>query len=263
MALPPQSGDTFLREVDENLRRDEFQGLVKKYSGWLIAALVLFLAGIGGWLYWQDRQRAKAAEHSEILAQTYSDAGARKLATVPQRLDTLASEGGDVVKATALFARAAVALDQNDRKLAVAKYRQIVDDDGLPDPYRDLAQLRSTMLEFDSLKPEEVIARLEPMAKSGQPWFGSAGELVAMAYLKQGKEELAGPLLAAVAKDDTVPQSLRSRTRQLAGLLGYDAVVDVDETLTQLQQERAAPGAAAPAGTPAAPAAAPADGAAQ
>jgi len=94
-----------------------------------------------------------------------------------------------------------------------------------------------------------VIDRLKPLATPGNPWFGSAGELVAMAYLKQGRKELAGPLFAAIAKDEDVPQTLRSRTRQIAGQLGYDAVVDVDETLAEMRED---------AGAPAAPAAAPA-----
>jgi hypothetical protein len=50
--------------------------------------------------------------------------------------------------------------------------------------------------------------------------------MVGMAYLKLGKNDLAGPLFAAVSKDKTVPDSLRNRTRQMAGLLGVDAVED-------------------------------------
>ena len=223
MALPPQSNDTFLREVDENLRRDELQDFVKKYGAWLTGGLLLLLAAVGGWLYWQERQRSEAAEQSEVLAQVYTDVGASKLATVPQRLDGLAAEGGDVVRASALFARAAVAIDQNDRNLALSKYREIMGDKDLAQPHREAALLRATMLEFDSIKPEDVIARLEPLAKPGLPWFGSAGELTAMAYIKQGKRLEAGRLFAAVAADKQVPDSIRARAVQIAGTLGVDA----------------------------------------
>ena len=46
-----------------------------------------------------------------------------------------------------------------------------------------------------------------------------------------------GPLFAAIAQDEEVPQSLRSRTRQLAGLLGYDAVDDVDAALAEARRD--------------------------
>ena len=223
MALPPDSGDSFLREVDENLRRDQMRDFGKIYGGWLFAAVVLFLASVGGWLYWQDRQRADAAEDSEALAQVYTDIGANKMTTVPQRLETLADNGGNVVRASALFARAAVAIEQNDRKLAAATYQKIAADEDLAKPYRDLGLIRATFLEFDSIKPEDVIARMQPLAKAGEPWFGSAGELTAMAYLKQGKKTEAGRLFAAVAGDRKVPDSSRSRAAQIAGTLGVDA----------------------------------------
>ena len=64
---------------------------------------------------------------------------------------------------------------------------------------------------------------MEPLAKAGTPWFGSAGEITAMAYLKQGKTTEAGRLFAAIAGDKDVPQSIRARTAQIAGTLGVDA----------------------------------------
>lgn len=223
MALPPDSSDTFLREVDENLRRDQLRDMAKKYGWLLIVALVLFLAAVGGWLYWQERQRSEAAEKSEVLAQVYADIGTGKLGTAPQRLDALANEGEGAVRASALFTRAAVALEQNDRSTAISQYRQIAGDDDLPTAYRDLAQVRATSLEFDALKPEQVIERLQPLAKPGNPWFGSAGELVAMAMVKQGKRTEAGRLFASIAADQQVPDSIRARSVQIAGTLGVDA----------------------------------------
>ena len=42
--------------------------------------------------------------------------------------------------------------------------------------------------------------------------------------MKMGKNDLAGPMFAAMAKDEKVPQSIRSRARQMAGVMGIDAV---------------------------------------
>jgi hypothetical protein len=223
LALTPDSGETFLREVDENLRRDQLRGMARRYGGWGIAAVILLLVAVGGWLFWQDKQQRDAAADSEILAQIYSDIGAGKTATVPQRLDALARDGEGAVRASALFTRAALAIEQNDRKLATAKYHEIAADDDLSAPYRDLALIRATSLEFDAIKPELVIARMEPMAKPGNPWFGSAGELTAMAMIKQGKKTEAGRLFAAIAADRQAPDTIRARAVQIAGTLGVDA----------------------------------------
>ena len=60
MALPTDPADTFVREVDENLRRDQLRETAERYGKWIIAGLVIFLAAIGGYLYWQHRQDQQA-----------------------------------------------------------------------------------------------------------------------------------------------------------------------------------------------------------
>ena len=232
MALTPDTGETFLREVDENLRRDQLRDIGKRYGPLIIGAVVLFLAAVGGWLYWQDRQARRAQADSETLAAIYGDIAAQKVATVPQRLQPLGESGNAVISATARLAQAAVALEKNDRSTALAKYKEVAADDGLPSAYRDLGTIRATALEFDSLKPEQVIERLAPLAKRGEPWFGSAGELTAMAYLKQGQKAKAGQLFAAIAADQQVPPTIRTRAVQVAGTLGVDATASLP-TLNQ------------------------------
>ncbi|HEX4762548.1 MAG TPA: tetratricopeptide repeat protein [Sphingomicrobium sp.] len=223
MAQPPDITDTFVREVDENLRRDRMNELARKYSGWITAVLILFLGAVGGFIYWQNHRVEQSGKQVEQLSQVFADVGSGKTSAAPKQLDELANSGSKAVRASALFTRAALALQQNDVKLATAKYREIAGDDGLPKPYRDAALIRQTALEFDSLKPEEVIARLRPLAEPGNPWFGSAGEMTAMALIKQGKKGEAGQLFARIARDKQVPETLRARSVQIASTLGVDA----------------------------------------
>lgn len=223
LALPPDSTETFIREVDEDLRRDQAREFARTYGGWLIGAVILLLAAIGGYIYWQNRQQEQAAAQSEELSAILTDIGAGNLTTAPARLDAMAAKGNDGYRASALLTRAALAIQQRDLKLAAAKYHEVATDDGLPQPYRDLATIRAAAIEFDNLKPEEVVARLQPLAKPGNPWFGSAGEMTAMAMLKQNRKAEAGRLFAQIAADKAVPESIRSRAVQIAGTLGVDA----------------------------------------
>jgi len=223
LAQPPDISETFVREVDENLRRDQLEDFFKRYGTLLIVAVVLFLAASGGFIWWKQHQVQRSAAQVEKLAAIYKDIGSGKTDQAPQQLDELAKSGSKAVRASALFARAALALQQNDAKLAVATYKSIADESGLPQAYRDAALVRQTALEFDQIQPGDVIARLEPLSKPGQPWFGSAGEMTALALAKQGKRQEAGQLYAAVGKDPGVPQTIRARAIQVAGSLGVDA----------------------------------------
>ena len=223
MAQPPDTTENFVREVDENLRRDRARDFFRKNGTWVALGVVLFLAACGAIIWYQQHRVRVAEEHVEQLASIYKDVGTGNTSKVPQQLDDLSQSSSKGVRATALFIRAAVALQQNDQKLATETYKKINEDSGLPDAYRNAALIRQTALEFDHLKPQDIISRLEPLAKPGEPWFGSAGEMTALALIKEGKKKEAGELFASMAKDKTVPDAIRNRSIQIAGSLGADA----------------------------------------
>jgi hypothetical protein len=222
LAEPPEYNETFLREVDENLRRDQLRDFGKRYGGWLIAAIALFLIASGGFIWWQQHNVQLSQKHVEQLAEIFKDIGSGDTSAAPKQLDDLSQSSSKGVRATAMFTRAALAIQQNDLKLATAKYREIAGDSSLPQPYRDAALIRQTALEFDSLQPQQVISRLEPLAKPGNPWFGSAGEMTALALIKQGQPAQAAQLFAALARDRSVPDAIRARSVQIASTLGVD-----------------------------------------
>ena len=195
----------------------------KSYGKWVALGVVLFLAAVGGWIYWQEQRKREASEQSEQLHSLLTDLAAGRTQTVPQRVAQLETSHSDVVRASAMLTDAAVALEQNNRSAAIAKYRELAGDKDIAEPFRDVATVRLTALEFDTIKPEEVVTRLQPMAKAGHPWFGSAGEMTALALMKQNKNAEAGRLFAAIAADSQVPSSIRSRAVQVAGTLGVDA----------------------------------------
>ena len=180
-------------------------------------------AGVGLWLYWQDRQRQQAAADSEALAAVIDDIGQTRLETVPQRLDRLARDGTEATRASAVLTRAAVALQQGDRAAAAKLYAQVAADGSLAQPWRDVAVVRSVAIQFDGLKPDEVIGRLAALAKPGNAFFGSAGEMTATALLAKGDRAGAARMFAAVAADRGVPDSIRARAVAIAGSLGIDA----------------------------------------
>ena len=82
-----------------------------------------------------------------------------------------------------------------------------------------VATIRQTALEFDSMKPEAIVARLKPMAVPGNAWFGSAGEMTALAYARMEKPALAAKMFEDMAKDDKVPESIKARAKAMASSL--------------------------------------------
>lgn len=212
-----------MREVDDAVRQDQLRSFWRRYGLWIAGLLVLGLLAFAAWLYWDHRSSRVSAEVSEEIAKVL-DVVAVGGAPDAKAVDALSQADQPGYRAAALLAKGAAAADKGDMKGAIAVYRAMAADRKLDQPYRDLALIKQTSAEFDQLKPEDIVARLKPLAVAGNPWFGSAGEMVAIAYMKMRKPELAGPIFAAVAKDQGVPSTVRSRARQMAGLLGVDAV---------------------------------------
>jgi hypothetical protein len=224
LALRPVDNESFYREVDEELRRDQMKTYWERFGKLAIAGVVLVLALIGGFIWWQNQKEVKAGESSETLVAAFDDVAAgRKKAAVP-KLDGLIKSGSDGHRAAALITKADLAIEADDLKGAAALFKQVADDEGLAQPYRDLALVRMTAVELDTLAPQAVVDRLKGLAVAGNPWFGSAGEMVALSYIRLNKPKEAAGIFAAMAKDKKLPDTLRSRATQMAGSLGVDAV---------------------------------------
>lgn len=223
----PIDNETFYREVDEELRRDELLGYWKRYGKLMIAGVILFIAAIGGVIWWMNQREVNAGSRGETLIAAFDDIATGKKADAQAKLDQLSKSGVEGYRAASLLTQADIASDGGQTDKAVGLFKQVADDSSLAQPYRDVATVRMTALQFDKLPPQQVVDRLKPLAVPGGAWFGSAGEMVASAYLKLNRPQEAGKLFAAIAKDKKVPESLRARAVQMAGSLGVDAVQDV------------------------------------
>jgi hypothetical protein len=218
--------DTFLREVDDALREDQLRSLLRTRGAPIAAVIIGGLIGLAGYLWYAEHQKALVEGQGETYTMALDQLQAGRTQTAVQTMAPLAKDGNPGYRAAVKLIDAGIAQQQSKDTEAAKTFAAIAADSALPGPYRDLAAIREVATNFDKLAPQVVIDRLRPLALPGKAWFGSAGELVAQAYLKQGKAEAAGALLASIAKDKTVPDSLRRRTRQLAGQLGVDAVED-------------------------------------
>ena len=241
MALKPDDGETFLREVDEELRKEQMSNFVTRYGWLLFGGLLLFLGGIGGWLWWQSRQADLAAGEGQTLIEALDAAEAGNRAAAQAKAGSLAESDIEGYRAAALFTRANTQISAGNAPAAVATLRQIAADESLDESYRQAALVRQTALEFDALRPQEVVRRLRPLAGEGSAWLGSAGEMVGIAYLKMNRPDLAGPVFARVGRDRNVPGTIRTRAIQMAGSLGVSGLEE--------EAASAAPTPALPAAT--------------
>ena len=224
MALTPTDNEAFLREVDENLRRDQMTGLARKWGMAIAAIVVVGLVALAAFLWWQNHRNQQAGVEGEQLAQVMSDVDIGRAQPTDPRLVALTNSRRDGYRAMARLTQAGITA-KTDPAAGATNYQAIANDAGLPQAIRDLALVRAITLQFDSIPPAEVVARLKPLTVANNPWFGSAGELTGMAYLKMNRKDLAAPLFAAIARAPDVPVGLRGRAAGMATALGQSVNV--------------------------------------
>lgn len=192
----------------------------RRYGIWIAAAVAALLIAAGAWLFLDHRREQAEATRGEAYDAAMQRVAKHQFGQAEAALDKVALGGADGYTAMARFALGNIRLARGDKAGAAAKFAQIVNDPKLAQPYRDLALVRQTAAEFDTLKPDAVIQRLGTLANPDSPWFGTAGEMLAAAYLKAGRRAEAAKLYARIGEaGERAPESIRQRARELAKTL--------------------------------------------
>ncbi len=207
--------DALLREVDEELRREQLEKLWKRYGNWFIAfsfGIVAAVAGYKGWQYYQTRQAQAAGEAYasalDLLVTGKGEEGRLKLASL--------AEGSH--KGAATLARMKLAaLDAKAGKTedAIALYEKVEKDETLDLPLRNAARIRHAWLIVDSADRESLKKLLGGLDVPGSPWRAAAWEILALSSWRAGDLITARNLAEKILLDPETPPGARQRARIL------------------------------------------------
>jgi hypothetical protein len=209
------------REVDEDLRREQFKKLWAKYQGLIIGAALLIVLGVGGWRayeWWQARLAAEAGTSFES-AMALGEAG--KHSEAEAILQQLMKDGTPAYRDLAAL-RHAAELATHDPKAALAAYQEIVNGGSVEPVLRDLASLRAAAILIDQSDFASAQKLLQPLAAAGQTYRHTARELLAIAAWRSGDAEALKRLSTMTLLDPETPLSTRSRIEVLVALGAAD-----------------------------------------
>ena len=205
-------------EVDEEVRREQFKKLWDKYSIYIIAAAILFVAGIGAWRGYQWWEAKKAAEDGAAFeaAVTLSEAG--KHAEAETAFEKLAAQSPAGYRMLASL-RAAAELAQRDPQAAVKEYDALAADSALSRTMQDIASLRAAMLQVDTASLADMQQRLGPLAEPDHAFRHTARELLALSAWRNGDIAAARRYIDIIVTDAGTPPGTRGRIDVLSSLI--------------------------------------------
>jgi hypothetical protein len=206
------------REIDEELRRDNFLKLWQRYGRYVIAAVVAVLAIAGGIVAWRNHQLAQRQAQSVRYAAALSLLHEGKDGEAAKLFASVA-EGGGGYGQLSVFEAADLAAKSGDRKTAIADYDKLAASSDLDPELRQMATLQSVMTGFADTDPQAVIEKLKPMTDPGSPWHATALELTAAARLKSGDKAGALETYKKLADDLAAPEGVRTRAAEMTAVL--------------------------------------------
>jgi len=218
----------FINEVEEELRKDDYNRLLKKYGPAIGLGLFLIVAGTGFIEYRQYAAEKKAQAVSAIytMADKSLDSG-QKDEAVSAFVD-LGETGPDGYGGLALMRAAAIRQDQGDVAAAVRFFDQAAGRFDTP-RHKQLAQLKAAYLLADQGAYSDVVARLDPLIISDAPYEYLARELMGFAHSQSGNEQAAREQFAFLTSIPGVPATVKQRAEQSMALMNAKTSVSAPE----------------------------------
>ena len=214
------TGDQLLREIDEDLRRDQWLGLWRAYGRHVVAAAVVLGLGFVGVVGWREYQESRLASdgHAYWLADRLEQRG--ELDRAAAGFADLAADGTGGYGLLAGLREARLLALAGDRPAAIAVYDGIAGDGSVDEVYRQLAALYAATLLIDDGDAADLDRRLAPLLGTSSPWRHSAMELQGLLAMRRGDAAAAATVFAALRDDSATPTALRERAGELLALSG-------------------------------------------
>lgn len=212
-------GDSLLRQVEEELRREHYARLWHKYWIYLAgggAAAVLSVLGYQ-WMRERERQLAEAAgkAYEEAQRQAAQMIEANKKNERAALFKKIAETSPEGYKALARLQAAGTYARAGRTAEAVALYQSLADDANADPLLRGFAKLQAASNRLTEAEWPEMEERLKDLLKDDNPWHAAARELRGIAALKAGKLEEARATFEQLLLDQHTPPDMSARVRTL------------------------------------------------
>ncbi|TPL73417.1 tetratricopeptide repeat protein [Mesorhizobium sp. B2-3-15] len=213
------SDDSFIREVNDEMRREQAQKLWDRFGPALLVIAVLVVLGTAafvGYRYWDE---TRANRSGDAFSQALKLANDGKNDDALAALDQLAKDGYGAYPLLARMRAATVKANKGDVDAAVKDFDDVAADTAIPQGLRDMARLRAAFLLVDHGSFADVSSRVEALTSDTNTLRHSAREALGLAAWKEGKTQDALKLFDQIAADDGAPRNTRERATLMSELI--------------------------------------------
>jgi hypothetical protein len=211
--------DSFIREVNEEYRKDQAMALWERYGVMIAVLAVLIVLGTAafvGYRYWASSRANAAGDAFSAALQLAQDGKSDEALAAFAGIE---KNGYGDYPVLARMRAATVKANKGDVDGAVKDFDAVAADTSVPDPIRDMARLRAGLLLVDHGSYADVAARVESLTDETNPLRNTAREALALSAWKAGKNDDALKLFDQINADDAASRNARERATMMADLI--------------------------------------------
>ena len=213
------SDDSFIREVNQELRQDQARALWDRFGPMglaIAAAVVLATAAYVGYNHWVgNKANVSGDQFSQALALAQGGKTDEALAS----LKALETDGHGAYPLLARMRAATVMVEKGDFAGAVAEFDKVAADTSIPAAIRDMARLRAGYILVDSGTYQDVSTRVEVLTGETNALRHSAREVLGLSAWKEGRAKDALVFFEQITDDEAAPRGARDRAAMLSELI--------------------------------------------
>ncbi|HVZ03854.1 tetratricopeptide repeat protein [Hyphomicrobium sp.] len=205
--------DSLLREVQEEIRREQMEKIWQKYNGLIVAAAALIILSVAGYKYWETRRVAAEEQAGATFAAAENLSDDKKKTEAEAAFKKIADSGPAGYAALAKLQLAGAQAKAGKTADAVATFDSLAKDTRADNLLRSYAQLQAASLRLSDADYAEIQNRLKPLLGDDAPFDKSARELLGLAAFKAKKYDEARNYLEPLLVDPKAPQGLQARVK--------------------------------------------------
>ena len=192
------SDDSFIKEVNDELRQDQFKSLWQRYGILVVGVVFAIIAGTAGYEGWKWWRNSQASASGDQFLSALNLARDQKPDEALKALDELEKSGYGSYPVLARMRAATVLAVKGDAKAATDAFDAIAADTGV-----------------DS----DVAKRAEPLTADGNAMRHTAREALGLAAYKADKLAEAQGFFQSIADDQAAPRNIAERAELMLSVI--------------------------------------------
>jgi hypothetical protein len=208
--------ESIFREVDDEVRQDEYKKIWDRYGKHVSSLAILLLAIVGGFEGWKYYQTKQAEDAAAVYFDAVKKADQGKIDDAMAAFAAVQHPGfGQLAK----LREAGLLADKGEIEKSIAAYDAFAADTSNDPALADLARIRAGYLLVDTATPDQLLKRLGPYDKAGAVWRHEAREIFGLSAWRTKDYVMAERYMNAVFTDAEVPPAMRQRAQIMIQLI--------------------------------------------